>query len=78
MTSEMLLEVLSTGKVSQSVTATVSHFIDETPLQVVVMAVKDAAHESGVDISVLWRDVAQIAETMSSTRLAQWPKFDYE
>lgn len=69
-TPEMLLEVLSTGNVSQSVSAPVSHFINEAPLQVVLMAVKDAAHESGLDISVIWRHVAQIAMTISSTRLA--------
>lgn len=70
-TPEVLLEVLSTGNVPQSVFAPVSHFIDEAPLQVVIMAIEAAAHESGLDISLIWRHVAQIAQTMSITgRLA--------
>lgn len=69
-THEMLLEVLSTGRVPQSASAPVSYFIDEAPLQMVVMAVENAAYESGLDISVIWRHVAQIAVAMSTTRLA--------
>lgn len=69
-TPEVLLELLTTGNFPQSVSQSVSYFIEDAALQVVVMAVETAAGESGIEISVIWRHVAQIAMTMSSARLA--------
>ncbi|WP_281913443.1 hypothetical protein [Massilia varians] len=69
-TPEVLFEVLSTGNVPQSASPSISHFINEAPLQVVVMTVEEAAQESGLNISAIWHYVAQIARAMSSTRLA--------
>jgi len=62
--------VLSTGVFPQSLSAPIFHFINEAPIQVVVMAIEEAAHESGLNISLIWRNVAQIAKAMSSNRLA--------
>lgn len=68
-TPEILLEVLSTGYFAQSVSASVLHFLDEAPIQIVVMSVEEAACESGLDISLIWRNVAQISMALCSTRL---------
>jgi hypothetical protein len=69
LTPEGLLEVLSTGTLPPSDLATFFHFLEEAPLQVVVMAIEQAAQQSGADITQIWRNVDQIAAALSSTRL---------
>jgi hypothetical protein len=69
LTPEGLLEVLTTGTVPPADEATFLHFLEEAPLSIVVMAVEQAAQESGVAIAQIWRNVDQIAATWSSTRL---------
>ncbi|MDO8313058.1 MAG: hypothetical protein Q7T25_14080 [Sideroxyarcus sp.] len=69
LTPERLLEALTTGTVAPSDVATFLHFLEEAPLLIVVMAVEQAAQESGVTIGQIWRYLDQIAATWSATRL---------
>jgi hypothetical protein len=70
LTPERLLEVLTTGAVPRADVATIIHFLEELPLQVVVMSIDQAAHQSGVAIEQIWRNVDQISAVFSSTRLS--------
>lgn len=69
LTSEGLLEVLTTGTLPPADVATFLHFLEEAPLTIVVMAIEQAAQQSGVAIAEIWRNVDQIAAAWSSTRL---------
>jgi hypothetical protein len=69
LTPQGLLEVLTTGAVPPAAVATIVHFLEEAPIQVVVMAIEQAAQQSGVAIAQIWRHVDQIAAAWSSTRL---------
>lgn len=69
LTPERLLKALTTGTVSQNDVATFLHFLEEAPLTIVVMAVEQAAKESGVAIGQIWRHLDQIAAAWSSNRL---------
>ena len=50
LTSEALVEVLTTGAIPPAAVPTILHFLEEAPLQIVVMAVQQASQESGVAI----------------------------
>jgi hypothetical protein len=69
LTTERLVEVLTTGTLLPADVATFLHFLEEAPIQVVVMAVEQVAQESGVPIAQIWRNLDQIAAAWSSTRL---------
>lgn len=69
LTPERLLEVLTTGTLPPDDVATFLHFLEEAPLSIVVMAIEQAAQQSGVAIAEIWRNVDQIAAAWSSTRL---------
>jgi hypothetical protein len=69
LTPEGLLAVLTTGTLPPGDVATFLHFLEEAPLSIVVMAIEQAAQQSGVPIAQIWRNVDQIAAAWSSTRL---------
>lgn len=69
LTPEGLLEVLTTGTLPPGDVATFLHFLEEAPLSIVVMAIEQAAQQSGVIITEIWRNVDQIAAAWASTRL---------
>jgi hypothetical protein len=69
LTPERLLLVLTTGILPPADVPTFLHFLEEAPLSIVVMAVEQAAQESGVAIKQIWRNIDQIAAAWSSTRL---------
>lgn len=72
LTPETLLEILTTGDVPPLFLSHVLHVLDEASIQSVVMAVEQAAQESGIPIAVIWRNVAQISEKMQSHRNGAW------
>lgn len=69
LTPEGLLAVLTTGALPPEDVATFLHFLEEAPLSMVVMAIEQAAGQSGAPIAQLWRNVDRIAAAWSSTRL---------
>jgi hypothetical protein len=69
LTPEILLEVLTTGTVPPAYASTLLHFLEEAPIQVVVMSVEQAAQQSGVAIEQIWHHVDQIGAAWASTRL---------
>ena len=68
-TQKQLLEILTTGTVPPAATAPICHFVDEAPIQIVVMAVEEASQLSGLDILLIWSNVDKIARSLSSNRL---------
>ncbi len=69
LTPEVLLAVLVGGDVPDEYRAHVTHFLDEAPMQLVVMAIEQAAQQSGVPIAFIWRSVAQLNSTLQGRRL---------
>jgi hypothetical protein len=71
LTPEELLDVLTTGDVPAAFAPHVWHLLDEAPIQVVVLAVEQAARQSGTPIETIWCNVARIAG-MQSRRQTAW------
>lgn len=69
LTPEGLLGVLTTCAVPPADSATIVHYLEELPLQVVVMSIDQAAQQSGIEIEQIWRNVDRISNGFSSTRL---------
>lgn len=65
LTSEMLCNVLATGNVPATYAAHISHFLDETPANLVVMSVEETAAREHRPITAVWRNVAVLAENYS-------------
>lgn len=71
LTPEALLAILTTGAVPAAFAAHVGHLLDEAPIQLVIMAVEQAAQQSGTPIETIWRNVERIAG-MWSRRQTLW------
>lgn len=69
LTPELLLEILTTGEVPRGFASHVLHLLEEAPIQIVVLAVEQAAQQSGLPITTIWRNVAQIADELQSQRI---------
>lgn len=69
LTPELLLEILTTGEVPRAFASHVLHLLEEAPIQIVVLAVEQAAQQSGMPIATIWRNVARIADEMQSRRI---------
>jgi len=69
LTPDALLAVLISGDVPDGYHAHVVHFLNEVPMQIVVMAIEQAAQQSGVPIARIWRSVDQLNSSLQSRRL---------
>ncbi len=72
LTPEVVLTILTTGEVPDDFSAHVGHLLNEAPIPIVVMAVEQAAQQSGTPIHTIWRNVERIANEMQSQRKAAW------
>jgi hypothetical protein len=70
LTPEVLLSVLVSGDVPDEFHPHIAHFLDEAPMQVVVMAIEQAAQQSGVLIVHVWDRVAQLDRALKGRRLS--------
>lgn len=64
----MLETTLATGLVPHGFEAHIGHLLDETPVEVVVMAVEEAAEHEAVSPSSIWAQVAQLAMNFASNK----------
>lgn len=68
----MLAQALATGAVPAGFEAHLGHFLDELPLEVVVMAVEETAQKEATAPARVWLNVAQLARTLGSARAQLW------
>lgn len=66
---EVLLRILTTGDVPSEFVAHVVHLLEEAPIQIVVLAIEQAAEQSGVPIARIWRNVARLGDEWESRRI---------
>lgn len=72
LTSDQLRQTLTTGQVPAHHISHLLHFLDETPLQVVVMAVEETARLEAVSPAHIWVCVAHLACQLGSARSELW------
>lgn len=70
--SDQLQHALATGQVPVNHKSHLRHFLDETPLPVVVMAVEETAHLEAVSPAHIWACIAQLASQLGSVRSDLW------
>lgn len=72
LTDEQLLAVLRAGSVRKEHVPHISTLLDETPVQIVVMALLQASQLSEIPMSTLWKNVGQLSRQVKSHRIAIW------
>lgn len=72
LTEAMLEEALATGEVAAKYVAHLGHFLDEVPVEVVVMAVEETAERRALAAARVWANVAHLAKSLGSTRSHLW------
>ncbi|MFX1767923.1 helix-turn-helix domain-containing protein [Paraburkholderia sp. A1RI-2L] len=72
LTQEMLERTLATAEVPSGFEAHVGHFLDESPLDYVVMAVQEAAQQEHRPPTEIWANVTKLAQRHSITRKELW------
>jgi hypothetical protein len=70
--ADVLLQILVTGEVSSQWRSHVLHLIDEAPIQLVTMAIEQAAQLGGCRITTIWQNVEKLAEEISRNRTEAW------
>ncbi|MFC4484236.1 helix-turn-helix domain-containing protein [Cupriavidus campinensis] len=68
----MLEATLATGNVPVGFEAHIGHLLDETPVEVVVMAVEEAAEQESVSPASIWAQVSHLASHFASARKELW------
>ncbi|MCW5580554.1 MAG: helix-turn-helix domain-containing protein [Luteimonas sp.] len=69
---ETLGRVLASGDVPATYAPHLAHLLDEAPVQMVVMAVEEAASKAHVPPRKVWRNVAKLAKSLSAHRQDLW------
>ncbi|AMM18813.1 hypothetical protein AX768_31735 (plasmid) [Burkholderia sp. PAMC 28687] len=72
LTEETLLSILTSGNVPDDFVVHIGHFLDEAPIQWVVMAVVEAAQRNGMSIRNVWGNVTVLALRYSHYRRGLW------
>jgi hypothetical protein len=72
LTSDELQWALATGQVPDGRTAHLLHFLDEAPVQVVVMAIEETAQGEAVEPAKIWSNVAKLVHQLGAVRSALW------
>lgn len=68
MAPETLGQTLASGIVPAPFVAHLTHLLDEAPLQIIVMAVEEAASREHVTPRQVWRNVAKLAKSLDVHR----------
>ena len=71
-TAEALLSIFQTGIVPSNYFSNIHHLLDESPLQIIVMAVEQAARQSTFPIDEIWRNIERMALEMQLRRIEAW------
>lgn len=71
LTPETLLAALISGNAPSEYQAHLTHFLNEAPLQIVIMAIEQAALRSGVEIARIWRSVEQLNSRLQGRRFGR-------
>ena len=69
---DVLARMLVSGDVPAPYAPHLTHLLDEAPLSMVVMAVEEAAADAHVPPRKVWRNVAQLATSLSAHRRDVW------
>lgn len=72
LTSDHLQQVLSTGKVLSGFEANLLHFLDELPVQLIVMSIEEVAQQTSVKPQKIWKNIAKLAKALSANRNELW------
>ncbi len=67
-----LIEAISSGQVSSKFFAHICTFLDEVPLQVVVMACTQVAQRGQIPMDAIWKNIATLARLVGSRRALFW------
>jgi hypothetical protein len=65
-------QALAGGQVPAGCASNLLHFLDEAPLQVVVMAIEETAQRETVEPAKIWSNVAKLARQLGAVRSALW------
>ena len=72
LTSDELQWALATGQVPDGCISHLLHFLDEAPVQVVVMAIEETAQREAVEPAKIWLNVAKLACQLGAVRSLLW------
>ncbi len=72
MTGDLLENALASGDPLSGYEANLLHFLDEAPVQVVVMAIEETALRESVNPSQIWSNVAKLADQLGGRRSELW------
>lgn len=72
LTSDQLEQALASGNVLSDFESNLLHFLDEAPVQVVVMAIEETAARESVNPDLIWTNVAKLANQLGGTRWKLW------
>jgi len=72
LSEEQLRQALIAGHVDEQYSAHLCTLFDEVPCQVSIMAIFQTANDEGIPMTVIWRNVEQLASNVRALRLDLW------
>lgn len=71
LTIDQLVQVLTTGQIPVGVEAHITHFLEETPLETVIMAVEEASSDL-CNARSIWKNIKRLALYLEASRGGIW------
>lgn len=68
LTSEALVKILTSAEVPERLISNMFHFVDEAPLQIVVMAAEQTSQITGVPLATIWKSLEAFAVRYGARR----------
>lgn len=68
LTSEALVKILTSAEVPERLISNMFHFVDEAPLQIVVMAAEQTSQLTGVPLATIWKSLEAFAVRYGARR----------
>lgn len=72
LSSDMLERSLAMGRAPPGFEPHIRHLLNEAPVEVVVMAIEEAAQREAVPPAAIWSQVAKLAKDLGSIRQGLW------
>lgn len=69
---ETLMSILASGEVPVAFIAQISHFLDEAPAQLLVMAAEQVGQQARCPMPAIWSNILNLANKTGSSRPNTW------
>ena len=70
--STILVDILTSGNLPDNFVSHMMHLLDETPVQIVILAAEQAARQTGIPLRQIWTNLWRFSSDLGAHRRHVW------